>query len=302
MTASPTTPASPTILLSALSEREQAVLRLLAQGYANKEIAYELKLSKNVVEKILSNSSPYSVYPKIGVTNAKSAIAWYLKQAEDVQGVEMQTANRPETQRPSAITVNNAADSGATRGGGSWHLRKLQLNQGVLRWFLLILIGVAALGATLALILARLPGKNQSNMRGEIQMVGDEGRRIRVEANDRVLSADEIVPAYTPIRVAFQILNNGTGPITLRALTIGVRGPGVTCHDKNTARWSAPDVPFPAATNLTLQPGEKYEYRGIRAIYLPGIYFFEPVMQDTTGNWGGIPPFSCVSLTVVDSK
>lgn len=302
MTTSLTPPTSPVISVAALSERERAVLRLLVQGYTNKEIAYALKLSKNVVEKILSNSSPYSIYPKIGVTNAKSAIAWYLKQVEDVPGVETPTANQPETQRPSAITVDNTADSDDARRGGSRQLPKLPLNQGALRWTLLILIGVAALGAIMALVLARWPGKNQSNMRGAVQMVGDESRRIRVEANGRVLSAAEIVPTYTPVRVAFQVLNNGAGPITLRALTIGVRGPGVTCRDKNTVRWSAPDVPFPAVTNLTLQPGEKYEYRGIRAIYLPGTYFFEPVMQNTAGDWGGIPPFSCVELTVVDGK
>jgi hypothetical protein len=127
-------------------------------------------------------------------------------------------------------------------------------------------------------------------------------KKVQASGNGRVLSAAETVTAYTPIRVAFQVLNNGTGPLTLRGLTIGVRGPGVTCRDKNTVRWSAPDVPFPAATNLTLQPGEKYEYRGSRAIYLPGTYFFEPVMQNTAGNWGGIPPFSCVELMVITGQ
>ncbi len=296
MTASPTTPASPTTALTALNEREQAVLRLLAEGHTNKEIARELQLSKNVVEKILSNSSPYSVYPKIGVTNAKSAIAWYLKQVDDARGGETRPTDLSEMPQPSVA----AAES--TTASGAWHLHKPRLNQRTLRWLPLALIGLAALGVAMALILARVPGKNQSNARGEIQMVGDAGRRIRLEASGRVLLAEETVPAYTPIRVTFQVLNNGTAPLTLRALTIGVRGPGVTCRDKNTVRWSAPDIPFPAVTNLTLQPGEKYEYRGIRAIYLPGTYFFEPVMQNTAGDWGGIPPFSCVELTVVDGK
>jgi len=302
MTASPTTPASPTTALTALNAREQTVLRLLAEGHTNKEIARELKLSQNVVEKILSNSSPYSVYPKIGVTNAKSAIAWYLKQVEDAQEGETQSADLSEMPQLSAAAAKSAPASGHAPEVDAWHLRRPQLNQRTLRWLPLALIGLAALGVAIALILARVPGKNQSNARGEIQMVGDAGRRIHVEANGRVLSSAETVPAYTPIRVTFQVLNNGTASFTLRALTIGVRGPGVTCRDKNTVRWSAPDVPFPAVANLTLQPGEQYEYRGIRAIYLPGTYFFEPVMQNTAGDWGGIPPFSCVELTVVAGK
>jgi hypothetical protein len=68
----------PTVVLS---ERQWAVLSLLGQGLANKEIARQLTLSKNVVDKMLSNGpSHYAIYPKLpGVTNAKGAVAWYLQ-------------------------------------------------------------------------------------------------------------------------------------------------------------------------------------------------------------------------------
>ncbi len=561
-------PTSPAISLTALSEREQTVLRLLAQGHINKEIARALKLSQNVVDKILSNSSShYSLYPKIGVANAKGAVAWYLRQVEAADRAEVRPENQLGAPQTPPVAAPSTAEPGDLRGdrgsqgsalfltafitiyvalvalafipiwlqggtnavlaawgnayavlpliAGIYGLRRLRkpgqgtskgtlrglrwLSAGLICWatgvvisifyflvtksvipypsladigyiaqdicfvaafglwwreshrrgelrswlwmaiaalttigylaiqhslrdlgtdfritpllpvleltyaslesiclgiaicflipaiarapathlqaafrfifsgmvvfflagttfgltanlpeghwlkfasgnsvdllfataFLLMGIGItlaarasqseapargyasfarwgpalislAALGLAMAPVVARLPTRSQPNVRGEVQIVGDAGRRIRVEANGRILSADETVPAYTPTRITFRVLNNGIAPIVLRSLTIGVRGPGVTCRDKNTIRWSAPDVPFPAATNLTLQPGEMYEYRGIRALYLPGTYFLEPVRQDTAGNWGGIPPFTCVDLTVVN--
>lgn len=162
------------------------------------------------------------------------------------------------------------------------------------------LIGLAALVLAATPVIARGSARGEPNMSGAVQMVGQPDHRIRIEANGHILTADETLPAYTPARVVFQVLNNGAAPLALRALTIGVRGPGVTCRDKNTIRWAAPDVPFPTVDNLTLRPGEMYEYRGVRAFYLPGTYFLEPVAQDAAGHWGGIPPFTCVELTVVD--
>lgn len=568
MTASTPLPISPAVPLTALSEREQAVLRLLSQGYTNKEIARKLTLSQNVVEKILGNSSPYAVYPKIGVTNAKSAIAWYLQQVEDARKIETAPAAQlAPLQIPAAASTPGPDDlseggmqavrksQGASlflavfittyvalvalvfipiwlQGGtgivfiewgnayavlplmaGIYGLRRLPklrpgispgiwrglrlLSAGLLFWatgsviaisyslvtesvtpypsladvcyvaqdicfaaafllwwrkscrrgearrwlwlviaapalighlvlqysvrdlgpilhitpalpalelsysalesaclgiaicllvpmlsrapaiepraafrfisggmvifflaglsyvatvnlpeghwlkfsngngvdllfataFLLIgigvtlaaraaeaeapfgeyasfvrwgpaVIGLAALGLAAAPAMAYLSLGNAQDARGEVQILGETGQRIRVEADGRVLSTGETLPAYTPIRIVFQVVNNGMGPITLHALTIGVRGPGVTCHDKNTIRWAAPDVPFPAVTDLTLQPGQTYEYRGTRALYLPGTYFLEPVQQGTDGKWGGVPPFTCVDLTV----
>ena len=136
--------------------------------------------------------------------------------------------------------------------------------------------------------------------RGQLQLVAAGEQRIQVESEGRSLLASNVVPIHTAITVTFQVMNNGVDVLALRTLTIAVRGPGVTCQDRNAIRWSAADIPFPAVTNLTLQPGDIYEYRGSRALYLPGTYFFEPVRQDTAGNWGGIQPFTCFDLRVVE--
>ena len=56
---------------SALSERERAVLRLLAHGKSNGEIADSLFISENTVRNHLANA-----YAKIGVATAREAVAW----------------------------------------------------------------------------------------------------------------------------------------------------------------------------------------------------------------------------------
>lgn len=54
-----------------LSEREKAVLALMAQGRSNAEIAEALFISENTVRNHLA-----SVYGKVGVTTSREAIAW----------------------------------------------------------------------------------------------------------------------------------------------------------------------------------------------------------------------------------
>jgi hypothetical protein len=169
------------------------------------------------------------------------------------------------------------------------------------RW-LLFLLGLVALALTAAVVLPRLPAQNRPLARGQLQLVQASAARIQVESAGRSLVSGDSVPVHTPITVTFQVMNNGVDPIRLRALTIGVRGPGVTCRDSNAQRWSALDAPFPAITGLILSPGQMYEYQGSRALYLPGAYFLEPVEQDASGHWGGIPPFTCVDLTVIENK
>jgi DNA-binding NarL/FixJ family response regulator len=59
---------------SGLSERETEVLRLLAQGQSNKEIAGELSLSVHTVERHLAN-----IYAKIGARGRTDAAAYAHK-------------------------------------------------------------------------------------------------------------------------------------------------------------------------------------------------------------------------------
>jgi len=59
-----TAPGSPSELVEPLSPRELEVLRLLAQGYSNRDIAFRLVVSLNTVKKHLSN-----IYGKMGVEN-----------------------------------------------------------------------------------------------------------------------------------------------------------------------------------------------------------------------------------------
>jgi pimeloyl-ACP methyl ester carboxylesterase/DNA-binding CsgD family transcriptional regulator len=64
-----TTPASKDILFAELSARERDVLRLLAKGYQNEEIAQTLVLSPKTVRNYVSN-----IYAKLQVNNRSEAI------------------------------------------------------------------------------------------------------------------------------------------------------------------------------------------------------------------------------------
>lgn len=64
----------PDRLIEPLSEREADVLRLLAQGLTNKDIAQTLILSVRTVEAHLR-----SVYGKLGVRSRTEAALWAVK-------------------------------------------------------------------------------------------------------------------------------------------------------------------------------------------------------------------------------
>jgi len=131
-----------------------------------------------------------------------------------------------------------------------------------------------------------------------IRLIPIEDQNIVVKIGSQSLTPGDVIPLNETITVIFKILNNGTSPVTIKGLVIGSRGPGVSCENTNVEKWSAPDNPFPTPTNITIQPGQEYEYHGSRAFYLPGKYFLEPIIQGPSGEWGGIQPFSCLSITV----
>lgn len=169
----------------------------------------------------------------------------------------------------------------------------------------LFALGMTAVGVALVALIAitawaRQRATPSSFEVGQIQLVEMEGARLEVRADGRDLLSGESVRVNTPVTVTFWVMNNSVGPVTLRSLVIGTRGPGVTCATDPEARWSALDVPFPPVTDLVLQPGEEYSYQGVRAFYRPGVYFLEPTEQDITGYWGGIPAFTCFDLVVIE--
>jgi len=131
-------------------------------------------------------------------------------------------------------------------------------------------------------------------------LVATSGQRLLVKTDSRTLSSSDTVMTHQAITATFDILNNGFNPEQIAALVVAVRGPGVTCDNKNSEKWEALDNPFPPALHLTLAPGETYRYIGSRALYQPGKYFLEPVFQDVDGQWHGIPPFTCVSIGVTE--
>jgi len=131
-----------------------------------------------------------------------------------------------------------------------------------------------------------------------LRLVPIEGKNLVVEVGNRVLTQSETIPPNETITVTYKILNNGAAPASIKSLTIGSRGPGVGCDNKNAEKWSAPDNPFATIENITLMPGEEYEYQASRSFYLDGEYFLEPILQGPNGDWGGIQPFSCVTFSV----
>ena len=141
---------------------------------------------------------------------------------------------------------------------------------------------------------APVPLYSANNIR--LVPIGDQN--IIAKLGNQSISADDVIPLNEQVTVMFKILNNGISPVTIMGLVIGSRGPGVNCDNPNVEKWSAPVISFPTPKDITIQPGEEYVYEGSRAFYLPGKYFLEPIIQGPSGNWGGIQPFSCISITV----
>jgi DNA-binding NarL/FixJ family response regulator len=70
----PNNDTAPAVGIDGLTAREQEVLRLLAQGKPNKEIATALTISENTVRHHLKN-----IYAKLQLTTRGQAIAWAMQ-------------------------------------------------------------------------------------------------------------------------------------------------------------------------------------------------------------------------------
>jgi hypothetical protein len=150
----------------------------------------------------------------------------------------------------------------------------------------------------LSKLLLPLPPMTAFGPQASVELIAVNGSRITVTTDDRVLSSGDTIRTQQSVTVTFRILNNGPHPATIRSILIGARGPGVSCKSRNREKWAALNSDFPSAVAIRLDPGQEYEYRGSRAFYKPGVYFLEPVFQDSRGVWGGIPPFSCIDIYV----
>ena len=144
--------------------------------------------------------------------------------------------------------------------------------------WLLPLVGLAAIAILTIGILYTKLADLQPSQAGRVELAGTGNHRVRVETVSRVLSSGDTIQTHEVITATFRILNSDSHVITIKALIIAARGPGVSCKDKNEKKWSASDYSFPPITNVTLRPGLDYEYRGTRVFESPGAYFLEPVL------------------------
>jgi DNA-binding NarL/FixJ family response regulator len=64
----------PKQLYDGLTEREIEVLRLLARGLANKQIAYRLRVSEKTVRNHISN-----MYRKLGISDRTQAVLYAVR-------------------------------------------------------------------------------------------------------------------------------------------------------------------------------------------------------------------------------
>ncbi len=87
-----------------LTEREWAVLGLLAMGYVNKEIAAHLAISENTVKAHLA-----STYRKLGVTTRLGAVLHYFRQARQ-EGIPTSPFSRQSVKtRPASASLGTEA-------------------------------------------------------------------------------------------------------------------------------------------------------------------------------------------------
>jgi DNA-binding NarL/FixJ family response regulator len=61
-------------LLPILTDREEQVLRLIADGLTNREISYDLSISESTVENHI-----HHIYTKLGLSNRAQAVAYVFQ-------------------------------------------------------------------------------------------------------------------------------------------------------------------------------------------------------------------------------
>jgi len=126
----------------------------------------------------------------------------------------------------------------------------------------------------------------------------DHGSWVRIESNGRMIRTGDNLKSGRPVTITYQIANTGLVDTTVPRIGIAFRGPGVSCADPLSIRWSWPEAPFPVATQVGLPSNGIFEYRRSRVVVLPGRYFVEPVFEYRPGRWNGLSPFPCIDLEI----
>ena len=72
-------------MLSALTDREKSVLKLIAEGLTNKEISHRLSISESTVENHI-----HRVYKKLKISNRAQAVAYVLRSRMALANHEME--------------------------------------------------------------------------------------------------------------------------------------------------------------------------------------------------------------------
>ena len=108
-----------------LTEREQEILKLLATGTSNKDIAQQLFISSNTVKVHLRN-----IFAKIGATSRTEA-AMYAVRSGLVQGAQTSESRDEDIQR-AQIPTNGSENSPA--------VHVIQRRSPLLRWWILLLV------------------------------------------------------------------------------------------------------------------------------------------------------------------
>jgi len=120
-----------------LSEREREILRLLATGASNKEIAQHLKISPNTVRVHLRN-----IFGKTGVSSRTEAALYALRQGIVVPP-DPALATRPSAQEPGGVFPVEIAPVGEERSEGVGKITEQPRQRGV-RGLWLVAVGVLA--------------------------------------------------------------------------------------------------------------------------------------------------------------